>query len=100
MDAQAFRVGICGKFRPHETGVDVWLYNEESNDIWLKLRVFDENGQILGETGLIKPNEYVRTVDLTAVPQMGMAVELKFMAYEPDTYYSAGAATLRTTVIE
>lgn len=100
LDAQAFHVGICGKFCPHETGADVWLYNEESNDVWLKLRVCDENGQIIGETGLIKPNEYVRSVNLTAVPQIGATVELKFMAYEPDTYYSAGAATLRTIVIE
>ena len=93
LDCQVYQVSICGK--PNASG-DVYLTNPETNDVWLKLRVLDEKGRILGETGLIRPGEYVKTVDLTKVPKAGTPVVLKIMAYEPDTYHSAGAASLNT----
>ena len=98
LNAQAFSVGICGKFVVTDDSADVWFYNSAENEVWMKLRVLDESGNILGETGLIKPNEYVQSVILTTIPTDGTAVILKFMTYEPDTYYSAGAAELITTV--
>lgn len=98
LNAQAFSVGICGKFVVADDRADVWFYNSSENTVWMKLRVLDESGNILGETGLIKPNEYVQSVLLTTIPTDGAAVILKFMTYEPDTYYSAGAAELNTTV--
>ena len=55
------------------------------------------NPNILGETGLVRPGEYVQTVALTTIPKSGTPITLKIMAYEPDTYYSAGAASLNTT---
>ena len=35
---------------------------------------------------------------LDTVPRETTAVTLKVMAYEPETYYSAGAASLRTVL--
>lgn len=98
LDAQAYKVGICGKFVPNGNAADVWLYNPESNSVWLKVRVLDSKGNTLGETGLVKPGEYVQSVTLDTVPQSGAAITLKIMAYEPDTYQSAGAVGLNTTV--
>lgn len=98
LNAQVFSVGICGKFTVINDNADVWFYNSFENTVWMKLRVLDENGNTLGETGLIKPDEYVQSVTLTTIPADGTAVVLKFMTYEPDTYYSAGAAELNTTV--
>ena len=46
----------------------------------------------------MKSNEYVQTVTFDTVPESGAAIRLKIMAYKPDTYYSAGAATLNTTM--
>ena len=78
--------------------MDLYFTNDDGNGVWLKLRIFDGEGNIIAETGIIKPNEYVKTVTFDTVPEKGSAVKLKIMAYEPDTYYSAGAVTLNTVV--
>lgn len=98
LDATAFKVSVCGKVIPNGTSVDVWLTNPESNTVWLKLRVLDKNGTILGETGLIRPGEYVQSVTLNTVPKVGTKIVLKVMSYQQDTYYSEGAVTLDTTI--
>ena len=100
LDAQAYIVGICGKFIPNGNTADVWLTNPVSNTVWLKVRVLDENGNTLGETGLIKPGEYVQSVTLDTVPKTGKPIVLKIMAYQPDTHYSEGAVSLNTTISE
>ena len=98
LDAQVYKVGICGKVIPCGNAADLWFTNPEGNAVWLKVRVLDEAGEILGETGLVRPGEYVQTVDLDAVPKAGKAIVLKIMAYQPDTYYSEGAVTFNTTI--
>ena len=98
LDAQAFKVSVCGNVIIRADAADLWFTNPKSNEVWLKLRILDEKGNILGETGLLKPGQYVRTVHFDTVPKAGTPIGLKLMAYEPDTYYSAGAATLNTVV--
>lgn len=97
LDAKAYTVGVCGKFIIDGNTADVWLYNPDSNSVWLKVRVLDAQGNILGEAGLIRPGEYVQSVALDTVPKSGTAITLKLMAYEPETYHSAGAVELNTT---
>ncbi len=98
LDAQVYKASVCGYLAPENGGADVWLTNPETNAVWLKLRLLDSQGNILGETGLIRPGEYVRRISLTTVPKAGESVTLKLMAYEPETYYSAGAVTLSTVM--
>lgn len=95
-DGMGFSAHICGKVAVKESTADVWFTNDSGNEVWLKLRILDENDRILAETGLLKPNEYLKTVTFTTVPQSGAKIRLKIMAYEPETYYSAGAVTLNT----
>ena len=94
LDCQVYKVSLCGKLNADG---NIWLTNPESNEVWLKVRILDVGGNILGETGLVRPGEYVQTVALTTIPKSGTPITLKIMAYEPDTYYSAGAASLNTT---
>lgn len=98
LDAQAFKASVCGVFIPDGGAADLWLTSPETNTVWLKLRVLDAEGNILGETGLIKPGEYVQSVPLSSTPKSGTKIILKLMAYEPETYHSAGAASLETTI--
>lgn len=100
LDARVYKVGICGKFIPKGNSADIWLTNPEGNTVWLKVRVLDEKGSILGETGLVRPGEYVQSVALDTVPKAGTPIVLKIMAYQPDTYYSEGAVSLNTTISE
>lgn len=61
------------------------------NTAWVMLRVTDEKGNTLGETGLLRPGEYVRYVELSSVPKNGRA-RVRILCYEPGTYYSLGSA--------
>ena len=70
LDAKVYKAGICGKFIPKGNTADVWLTNPESNTVWLKVRVLDEKGNTLGETGIIKPGEYVQSVELDTIPRV------------------------------
>ena len=98
LDAKAFRVSVSGALTVSEDSVDVWLTNPAENTVWLKLRLCTPDGSILGETGLICPGEYVQQVTLGDPPEEEMPVVLKIMAYQPDTYYSEGSVSLKTTI--
>ncbi len=98
LDVGVFRVGLCGEIRPENGTADVWLTNPAENRVWLKLRVLDGAGNVLGQTGLLRPGEYVRQVALENPPGPGMPIILKVMSYEPETYHSAGALELNTVI--
>lgn len=93
-----FKAAVCGVFIVENNEADIYFANLEGK-AWLKLRVLDEAGNMLGETGLIRPGEYVRSVSLNAAPENGAPITLKIMAYEPETYYSLGSVLLSTTAI-
>ena len=97
-DAKLFKASICGEVEVVDGSADIYLTNPETHYAWIKVRVMDEKGNILGETGLIKPGEYVKTVAFTTVPEIGAKIVLKIMAYEPNTYHSAGSASLNTVL--
>ena len=46
----------------------------------------------------IRPGEYLQTVTFDTLPQSGDNITMKVMAYEPDTYLSAGAVSLKTVI--
>ena len=98
LDAKVFRVSLCGEVRICENTATVWLTNPISNTVWMKMRVLDMDGNILGETGLIKSGEYLKEVCLDTVPEAGTPVVLKIMTYEPETYYSMGSISLNTVI--
>lgn len=97
-EGMAYRVSVCGI--PTVDGQDLTVYftNTEGNEKYLKLRVLDENDNILGETGLIRPGEYVKAVTLAKTLAAGEKIKLKIMGYEPETYESAGSVSLNVTV--
>ena len=100
LDCEVYKIGVSGDVILENGALDVYLTNLEENNVWLKLRVLDEDGNILGETGLIRPGEYVRSVKIQKAPPLGSPIHIKVMGYEPETYYSAGAVTLTTTLTE
>ena len=97
-DGMAYRFSICGAVTMNGNTATVYFTSPESNEKWLKLRVLDAEGNVLGETGLIKPGEYVQTVELTEALAEGTAIKLKIMGYEPETYTSAGSVNLNTVI--
>lgn len=89
---------VCGELKAENGRVALWFYNHETSDSWIKLRLLDEKGNILGETGLLRPGEYVQYLTLDTVPTKSCTVILKVMGYTPETYHSAGSLGLETTL--
>ena len=97
-EGMAYRVSVCGVPTVDRQDLTVYFTNTEGNEKNLKLRVLDTEGNILGETGLIKPGEYVKNVTLSKTLDAGEKIKLKIMGYEPETYESAGSVSLNVTV--
>ena len=55
LDARAFRFSAVGELLALDGEVEVWLTNPAENTVWLKVRILDEAGNILGESGLLRP---------------------------------------------
>lgn len=97
-DGMPFRAALCGMLVEKGGKADVYFTNFSDNTVWMKLRITDSDGKILGETGLIKPGEYVRSIEITGKYTAGEQVRMKIMTYEPETYYSAGSVNLGTVI--
>ena len=97
-DGMAYRFAVCGNVLMDGKQALVYFTNLAENDTWTKLRIYDESGNVLGESGLVKPGEYVQYVTLTKELAPGTPIKLKIMGYEPDTYTSAGAVVLNTQI--
>lgn len=97
-DGMAYRVSVCGMPTADGNELTVYFTNTESNEKYLKLRVLDTNGNVLGETGVLKPNEYVKYVTLDKALAVGADIKLKIIGYEPESYKSAGSVSLNVTV--
>ena len=98
LDVQVFRVSLSGEIHVRDGAAGVWLANPEGNNVWLKVRILDQEGSILGESGLLRSGEYVQWVE-TGEIQPGSTVILKVMAYEPETYHSAGALAFHAPIV-
>ncbi len=92
LDAEAYKVGICGNLISQNGTVDIYFTNNQENKVWLKLRVYDDSENIIAETGLIKAGECMKSIELSK-NYVG-DVRIKIMSYEPETYYSMGTVTL------
>lgn len=99
-DGMGFAVQMCGNVTLDGRAATVYLTNPIENHVWIKLRVFDADGNLLGESGLLKPGEYVRSIELTQPLASGTPIKMKIMTYEPETYHSAGAITVNTAIGE
>lgn len=98
VNTEAYLFSICGAPRISGNALVVFLTNPEDSTVWLKVRVLSEDEELLGESGLIRSGEYVEAVQLEEVPKEEQPIILKVMGYEPETYHSAGAVTLNTTI--
>lgn len=97
-DGMAYRVAVCGVPSMDGQNLMVYFTNAAENTCNLKLRVLDEQDETLGETGLLKPGQYVEAVELDQKIEAGTPIKLKVMSYDPETYESVGSVVLNVTV--
>ena len=70
----------------------------DGNNVWIKLRILDKNGKIIGESGLLKPGQYIEKLPLKDKINVGDEITYVIMGYEIDSYLSAGTVSLKTKV--
>lgn len=93
-----YNVHVCGVLNADSSGsLPLYFTNDAGNTVWAKLRVLNSSNEIIGETGLLKPGQYVERVQLSSKAVSG-DVTLQVMGYQPDTYYSAGSVGLATVL--
>lgn len=98
-EGMAYRFGICMALNVEQNRLRAYFSNVEGNEVWLKIRVISESGDTLGESGLLKPGEYVEYIKLSDEAKPGTKVTMLVMGYEPETYYSAGSVPLVDVVL-
>ena len=97
-DGMTFSAWLCGAAAQENGEAVVYFTNPAENTEWLKLRIYSEDNTLLGETGLLKPGEYIRSVPLDGTVSSGSNIKMRIMGYEPDTYLSAGSVTMNTVI--
>lgn len=93
-----YRTGITGVISVTDGKAVVWLQNLSTNTVNLKLRLTNAAGDVVGESGLVKPGEYLRDVALTKSVGDDEQLTIRVMSYEPETYRSEGAFLVKPTL--
>ena len=89
----------CGKLAVTNDSVDIYLTSPDTNTVWVRAQLLDRDENVIGETGVIKPGEYVQSLILNKIPQASEDVTIKIIGYEPDTWKSMGNINLNTKLV-
>lgn len=95
---EGYIVGICNNLvLDKENKVLMYFSSLNNNSVYLKLRIYDKKGNILEETGLIKPGYQIEKIRMDNLKE-DKDVIIKIMSYDPETYYSKGTISLNTRI--
>ena len=87
----AFSMCLCPTY---ENGAArICFASEITNQAYLLIRLYDADGELIGQSGLVKPGQYVESVAISLVPTKDMDISAKIFSYEPNTYYSMGTVS-------
>lgn len=95
--SEDYIVYMTGETKLNDGKLVVYFTSKKSNDVYVKLRILKDD-KIVGETGLLKPGEYIKEVKLDKSLKKDDKITIKVMGYETETYYSAGSISLNTKV--
>ena len=91
-----FKCGLVAKPETSDEGINLYFANDTANDVWLLVKVSNSKGWVAGETGLIKPGEYVK--EIKGDFEKGENIKIQVFSYKPELYYSSGTFVLNTVV--
>lgn len=94
---EGLTVGLCGECVFADGALQVYFSSPEDNEAWVRIKIYNEKGKLLGESGILRPGEYVKSIALSSAPK-GDTLKIKLLSYEPNTYYSLGSAELTVAV--
>lgn len=91
-----YRTGMCGVVTVKDGKATVWLCNPDTNTVNLKVRLTNGAGEVVGESGLVRPGEYLRDVTLTKEVAANDQITMRIMSYNIENYQSEGAFVMNT----
>ena len=91
-------VYICMTPKEENGKLTLYFTSSEKNIDLLKVRIFDSNNNMIGESGLLEPNSYVKDIILNRNLNDNEGISIKVMSYKKDTYYSNGSFKLNVFV--
>ena len=93
--SEELTISLCGNLAVNHDYVDIYFTSSKENKVLSKIKLLDEDGTLIGESGLIKPDEYMKSIQLIETPKKSKNVIAKILTYEPDTYYSEGTINVK-----
>jgi len=91
-------VELCATPRINNNKLTIYFTSSKKNKDLLKIRILDKDNNMLGESGLIEPNSYIKEIELNKELEDNELISIKVMSYEKDTYYSNGSFKLNIFV--
>ncbi len=88
-------VAFCTKPIVVDNIAYLYFTNPDANAVSCRVRITDEKGNLLGESGLISAGEYIEGVTLSRSPSEVTSVVLTVLTYREESYLSAGTITVR-----
>ena len=92
-------VSLCANIHIENNAAQVYFSSNEENVGWFKIKLCDAKGNLLGESGLLRPGMFIPSVLLSEVPSSQTLGQIKILIYEPETYLSLGSAQAQVMLI-
>lgn len=96
--SDGYSIYIDGMPRINKNKLIINFISIEDNNVWIKIRIFDEEKNIIAESGLIKPGEYLESIKIDKSVAENDDITYMIIGYEIDNYKSAGTVELSTKV--
>lgn len=95
-----FSMCLCPLYK--NGSATIYFSSDIGNTAYLLIKLYDEDGNLIGQSGLVNPGEYVERITISMVPTEDTEISARVLTYEPETYYSMGTVngTLKLRVVE
>ena len=97
-EGMKFKVKVCGNCKFVDGLLVNYFTNISENDVYLQIKILNEDEKEIGTSGLLKPNQYINGVKLNEHKEMGDKIIMRIYAYDPETFEKIGSAVLKTTI--
>ena len=87
----AFSMALCPLYVNGKA--EVYFANSKDSKAYGLIKLYDSDGNLIGESGLVKPGKYVQSVEISLVPKRDTEISVRVLSYEPKTYYSLGTVS-------
>ena len=87
-------VYLCAAPKTKENILTLFFTSVKTNTELIKIKILDSKNNVLGESGLLKPDSYLKDIELNRKLEDKEKITIKVMGYEKDTYYSQGSIKL------